>query len=480
MASDRNSLLSNRLLYIFLLLLSFFFAGFYTGRLPYAILQALLLLPLFSFLHVLIILLRFKYSQSVESVTVTKGDTVDFVFSVYNEDFFMYPYMNITFYGSNSIFSDQFKVKGFSLSPFSGINNSFSLKCNYRGYYEIGIKSIDIIDYLGIFRLRYTISEPRYITVIPKVIPLSYFRLVTGLQSEAHTALDSKHEDMSTISGFRKYAYGDGLKRIHWKLSAKTGNLIVKNFQSTSETSVVLMLDLYPNPYMIGYDAEALVMLEDKIIEALAALLAYCLSNWLPVKLIYSSEKIVSLEASNLLELDGILKILSTIRFNSDIELSELLKLYSQNVPEGNNLIVFTSCLEPGLYNELFKAGRKGYGTSLIYVAPDKLTGLPNPYEKSIMPALPEIGVNGYRLGLDDVEPDILGRAYEYLLRKFAEGQGQSAGEFYTPTEVGFIIAMILDPEPGMEPGRERGRPLQARVQDLLVRQGRRDRTGGD
>jgi type I restriction enzyme M protein len=31
-----------------------------------------------------------------------------------------------------------------------------------------------------------------------------------------------------------------------------------------------------------------------------------------------------------------------------------------------------------------------------------------------------------HRLGLDDVEPDILGRAYEYLLRKFAEGQGQS------------------------------------------------------
>jgi type I restriction enzyme M protein len=40
-----------------------------------------------------------------------------------------------------------------------------------------------------------------------------------------------------------------------------------------------------------------------------------------------------------------------------------------------------------------------------------------------------------YRLGLDGVEPDILGRAYEYLIRKFAEGQGQSAGEFYTPME---------------------------------------------
>jgi type I restriction enzyme M protein len=54
-----------------------------------------------------------------------------------------------------------------------------------------------------------------------------------------------------------------------------------------------------------------------------------------------------------------------------------------------------------------------------------------------------------YRLGLADVPPDFLGRAYEYLLRKFAEGSGQSAGEFFTPTEVGFLIAHILRPKPG-------------------------------
>ena len=55
-----------------------------------------------------------------------------------------------------------------------------------------------------------------------------------------------------------------------------------------------------------------------------------------------------------------------------------------------------------------------------------------------------------HRLGLRDVEPDILGRAYEYLLRKFAEGQGQSAGEFYTPREVAVLMARILEPKPGM------------------------------
>jgi len=56
-----------------------------------------------------------------------------------------------------------------------------------------------------------------------------------------------------------------------------------------------------------------------------------------------------------------------------------------------------------------------------------------------------------HRLGLNDVDPDILGRAYEYLLRKFAEGSGQSAGEFYTPGEVAILMSKILDPKPGDE-----------------------------
>ncbi|MCK4515202.1 MAG: N-6 DNA methylase, partial [Spirochaetaceae bacterium] len=56
-----------------------------------------------------------------------------------------------------------------------------------------------------------------------------------------------------------------------------------------------------------------------------------------------------------------------------------------------------------------------------------------------------------YRLGLYDVEPDFLGRCYEYLLRKFAEGQGQSAGEFFTPTEVGWLMAYMVRPAQGEE-----------------------------
>ncbi len=57
--------------------------------------------------------------------------------------------------------------------------------------------------------------------------------------------------------------------------------------------------------------------------------------------------------------------------------------------------------------------------------------------------------LNKKRLGIKDVDPDILGRAYEYLLRKFAEGSGQSAGEFYTPTEVAKLVAYLIEPREG-------------------------------
>ena len=59
--------------------------------------------------------------------------------------------------------------------------------------------------------------------------------------------------------------------------------------------------------------------------------------------------------------------------------------------------------------------------------------------------------ISAKRLGLADVEADIIGKSYEYLIRKFAEGGGQSAGEFYTPPEVGTIMSRVIQPEPGME-----------------------------
>lgn len=58
---------------------------------------------------------------------------------------------------------------------------------------------------------------------------------------------------------------------------------------------------------------------------------------------------------------------------------------------------------------------------------------------------------NKIRLRNEDFEfPDLLGAAYEYLVKEFAESAGKKGGEFYTPRDVVRLMVRLLDPQEGM------------------------------
>jgi type I restriction enzyme M protein len=57
-----------------------------------------------------------------------------------------------------------------------------------------------------------------------------------------------------------------------------------------------------------------------------------------------------------------------------------------------------------------------------------------------------------YRLRTEDFEsPDLLGDAYEYLIKMFADSAGKKGGEFYTPSEVVWLLVSLLKPTAGMK-----------------------------
>ncbi len=57
-----------------------------------------------------------------------------------------------------------------------------------------------------------------------------------------------------------------------------------------------------------------------------------------------------------------------------------------------------------------------------------------------------------YRLCNEDFEsPDLLGSAYEYLIKQFADSAGKKGGEFYTPSEVVWLLVSLLKPSSGMK-----------------------------
>lgn len=54
-----------------------------------------------------------------------------------------------------------------------------------------------------------------------------------------------------------------------------------------------------------------------------------------------------------------------------------------------------------------------------------------------------------YNLSNSNVEPDVLGRAYEYLIKMFADQTNKKAGEFYTPRSVVHLMGLIVNPQQG-------------------------------
>src|SRR5256886_7935782 len=52
-------------------------------------------------------------------------------------------------------------------------------------------------------------------------------------------------------------------------------------------------------------------------------------------------------------------------------------------------------------------------------------------------------------LSNSDVDSDVLGQAYEYLIKKFADATNKKAGEFYTPRSIVRLMIRILDPQEG-------------------------------
>lgn len=54
-----------------------------------------------------------------------------------------------------------------------------------------------------------------------------------------------------------------------------------------------------------------------------------------------------------------------------------------------------------------------------------------------------------HKLSNSNVQPDILGQAYEYLIKHFADLTNKKAGEFYTPRSVVHLIGLIVDPREG-------------------------------
>ena len=134
--------------------------------------------------------------------------------------------------------------------PHGEINLNYEIEFLMRGYYQVGPLVLETGDLFGLHR-RYRVgSAPNFVLVYPRVVPLQGFDLASRRPLGEVLLTHRLFEDPTRIAGVRNYEAGDPLNRVHWRASARTGQLHSKIYEPSTIAGATLVLDFHE----AGYD----------------------------------------------------------------------------------------------------------------------------------------------------------------------------------------------------------------------------------
>lgn len=135
-------------------------------------------------------------------------------------------------------------------SPFSKTVIEIPVRYTYRGKYEVGIRSVEIYDFLRLFKIRYKVGQNYKLYVTPRFLP-SEIRFSQNIYLEDGTSTDiiSSTSEGTELFGVRDYDQNDSLRHVHWNLSAAKEDLVVKTFSVNRQQQMYLLLDMTDKDY---------------------------------------------------------------------------------------------------------------------------------------------------------------------------------------------------------------------------------------
>lgn len=162
----------------------------------------------------------------------------------------IFPVANLKIYLSyKNAYSGQRFKKTFTVSLDGRTKTTIvcNLYSEYAGNLEISLKGVRIYDYLKLFSLKKRLSGELKVAVLPYYYELPDSGMVIRdssiIESDSFSTVRSG-DDPSEVFAIREYREGDRPQRIHWKLSRKQNQLMIKEFSDPLNSSVLLFANL--------------------------------------------------------------------------------------------------------------------------------------------------------------------------------------------------------------------------------------------
>jgi uncharacterized protein (DUF58 family) len=153
-----------------------------------------------------------------------------------------------------AVFRRRLVVKGrriavLFLRPLQTKTLKYRVTFESRGYWPLGPFMAETGDVFGLHRRHRLLAPPVYVIVLPKILPLRKYDFASERPIGEIRLANRLFEDPTRTAGVRPYVLGDPLQRIHWRATARTGQLHSRVYEPTSLAGASLLVDFHQSGY---------------------------------------------------------------------------------------------------------------------------------------------------------------------------------------------------------------------------------------
>ena len=236
--------------YGFVMLLLVLFALFFRQSFVVMLLVIMMVLPFASYHMTKHALGQLTIRMATPCTQTRKGETLPL--SIVLESRSLFPLLDIHFtFQLASAYYHSAKPLSIVIGTGKFGSHALSVPVTYEhlGLFTASAYDFYTWDYLHFFRFDIAAKQSCEVAVLPpKCERMTVHEALYAEGFDEYETSEKRGNASSDVTDIREYIPGDRLQAIHWKLTAKTDKLMVKEFESTSSHQFVVLLDLYKNP----------------------------------------------------------------------------------------------------------------------------------------------------------------------------------------------------------------------------------------
>ena len=340
-------------------------AGLSTGvRFYYLIFLALLAMLLLGLAATLWTLFTLRFDIKGVKARVSRGERMMTVFTVRHAS--LLPVSSIRVHlNVPSAYAPTQEVN-VSCPPFSERTFRQVIQCPHRGVYEAGVTRISVEDVFGLVRLsRNPGVRLVRLEVLPKareVQPLRLSSIDQGPEFRSRAA-----EDNASPSDVRAWQEGDELKKVHWKLSLRKRELMVRTYEESARPDTLVIPDLAE----ITALRDQQLTLEDCVCEASLSAAQAQLRAGYPVRMPLVGAKPREIAGQFPADVPAFSEALLRVKFDSPYGYEQVLMLMLARFQRTGGAVLVTARLTTRIADMALRMQRSGVATKLVWVSDD-------------------------------------------------------------------------------------------------------------